>query len=183
MLPHPGDNGDTRFVEYSNAGLRPQFQGFEMGVDMGHRMPLFDIEITAQKQSPYAKMSQNELALQFYQAGFFNPQMADQALACLDMMDFDRKQFVMQKVAQNGSMYQQLLAQQQQLISLAKTVDRLQGSNLADGIAATMGAAAPARGNPAVKAGHLEALGGSAGGEAANTRKARQQTAEATAPQ
>ena len=53
-------------------------------------------------------MSQNELALQFFGAGFFNPQMADQALACLDMMDFDRKQFVMQKVAQNGGMYQQI---------------------------------------------------------------------------
>ena len=96
-----GEKGDTRFVEYSNAGLRPQFQGFEMGVDMGHRMPLFDIEITAQKQSPYAKMSQNELALQFYQAGFFNPQMADQALACLDMMDFDRKAFVEKKIREN----------------------------------------------------------------------------------
>ena len=52
----------------------------------------FDVEITAQKQSPYTKMAQNELALQFYSAGFFNPQMADQALACLDMMDFPRKQ-------------------------------------------------------------------------------------------
>jgi len=109
-----GENGAARFVEYSNAGISPQFQGVEMGVDMGYRVPLFDIEITAQKQSPYSKMSQNELALQFFGTGFFNPQMADQALACLDMMDFDRKQFIMQKIAQNGGMYQQMLMKNNQ---------------------------------------------------------------------
>ncbi|MGM9548257.1 MAG: hypothetical protein ACI3V5_00215, partial [Faecousia sp.] len=104
-----GENGAQQFVEYSNQGLQPQMQGVELGVDMGFRVPLFDIEITAQRQSPYSKLSQNELALEFYNAGFFNPQMADQALLCLDMMDFDRKQFVMQKIAQNGGMYQQML--------------------------------------------------------------------------
>ena len=40
-----GENGAARFVEYSNAGISPQFQGIEMGVDMGYRTPLFDIEI------------------------------------------------------------------------------------------------------------------------------------------
>ena len=79
-----GENGAEQFVRYSNAGIQPQEQGgIEMGIDMGYRLPLFDVEITAQKQSPYSKMSQNELALQFYNAGLFNPQMADQALACL----------------------------------------------------------------------------------------------------
>ncbi|MBQ2917872.1 MAG: hypothetical protein IJE61_01390 [Bacteroidales bacterium] len=42
-----GENGAARFVQYSNAGIAPQFQGIEMGVDMGYRLPLFDIEITA----------------------------------------------------------------------------------------------------------------------------------------
>ena len=40
-------------------------------------------------------MSQNELALQFYNAGFFDPGNAAQALACLEMMDFDGKSMVM----------------------------------------------------------------------------------------
>ena len=34
-----GQNGAARFVEYSNAGITPQFQGIEMGVDMGYRTP------------------------------------------------------------------------------------------------------------------------------------------------
>ena len=181
-----GENGAARYVEYSNAGISPQFQGIEMGVDMGYRTPLFDIEITAQKQSPYSKMSQNELALQFYQAGFFNPQMADQALACLDMMDFDRKQFIMQKIAQNGGMYQQMLMMQQQMLMMAQALDQAKGTNLAEQIAAgiTGGVTpAPMGGQaPGANVEETEALGGSAHDEAANTKKARQRVAESTSP-
>ena len=181
-----GENGVARFVQYSNAGIQPQFQGMDMGMDMGHRLPLFDIEITAQKQSPYSKMSQNELALQFYQAGFFNPQMADQALACLDMMDFDRKQFIMQKISQNGGMYQQMLMMQQQMLMLAQMVDQSRGTNLAEQIAAgiTGGVApAPVDGSaPAAKVEETEALGGNEKGESSNTKKARQRVAESTDP-
>ena len=118
-----GENGAMRYVQYSNEGIAPQSQGIDFGEDMGVRVPLFDIEITAQKQSPYSKMSQNELALQFFNAGFFNPQMADQALACMDMMDFDRKEFIMQKISKNGTMYQQMVAMQQQMVMLGQMVD------------------------------------------------------------
>ena len=104
-----GNNGVQEFVSYSNAGIVPQSQGMEMGVDLGYRLPMFDIEISAQKASPYSKMSQNELALQFFGAGFFNPMMADQALSCLDMMDFDRKDQIMQKIMSNAMMYNQTM--------------------------------------------------------------------------
>ena len=180
-----GENGTQRFVQYSNAGISPQFQGIEMGVDMGYRLPLFDIEITAQKQSPYSKMSQNELALQFFGAGFFNPQMADQALACLDMMDFDRKQFIMQKIAQNGGMYQQMLMMQQQMLMMGQALDKLQGTNIAEQIAAgiTGGVApAPISGQAPAQVEETEALGGEGNGEASNTKKARQRVAESTSP-
>ena len=179
-----GENGAARFVEYSNAGIKPQIQGMEMGVDLGLRVPLFDIEITAQKQSPYSKMSQNEMALQFYSAGFFNPQMADQALACLDMMDFDRKQFIMQKIAQNGGMYQQMLIMQQQMLMLAQMVDQAKGTNIAEQIAAgiTGGAApAPMDGSEPVEG---EAVPGGEGEQAESsvTKNARKRVAESTSP-
>ena len=182
-----GENGTARYVQYSNAGIQPQSQGIEMGVDMGFRTPLFDVEITAQKQSPYSKMSQNELALQFFGAGFFNPQMADQALACLEMMDFDRKQFIMQRIAQNGGMYQQMVMMQQQMLMLAKMVDQAKGTNLAEQIAAgiTGGAApAPTMGveESAKNVEETEALGGNEKSEAANTKKARQRVADSTSP-
>ena len=156
-----GENGTARFVEYSNANLQPQMQGIEMGVDMGYRLPLFDVEITAQKASPYSKMSQNELALQFFGAGFFNPQMSDQALACLEMMDFDRKQGIMQRIAQNGMMYKAAMMMQQQM---------------APGVAGSTEESA----EETVE--KTEALGGDGVGEAANTKKARQRVADSTSP-
>lgn len=157
-----GENGTARFVEYSNANLQPQMQGMEMGVDMGYRLPLFDVEITAQKASPYSKMSQNELALQFFGAGFFNPQMSDQALACLEMMDFDRKQGIMQRIAQNGMMYKAAMMMMQQ--------------KMAPGVA---GGTKESAEETVEK---TEALGGDGGGEAANTKKARQRVADSTSP-
>lgn len=157
-----GENGTARFVEYSNANLRPQMQGIEMGVDMGYRLPLFDVEITAQKQSPYSKMSQNELALQFFGAGFFNPQMSDQALACLEMMDFDRKQGIMQRIAQNGMMYKAAMMMMQQQM--------------------TPGVAGGTEESAEETVEKTEALGGDGGGEAANTKKARQRVADSTSP-
>ena len=172
-----GENGAAEYVRYSNAGIKPQSQGVELGVDMGYRLPLFDIEISAEKQSPYSKMSQNELALQFYSAGFFNPQMADQAMACLDMMDFDRKQFIMQKIAKNGGMYQQMLMMQQQMLQLAQIVDQDRGTNLAEQIAAGItGGTAPVQSSQAQK------QEDSSVGESSVTKKARQRVADSTSP-
>ena len=183
-----GENGMARYVTYENAGLQLQRQEDEFGQDMGFRMPLFDIEITAQKQSPYSKMSQNELALQFYSAGFFNPQLADQALACLDMMDFDRKHFIMQKIQQNGTMFQMLQQAQQQVVALASVIDSQNGTNYAEQFAAQMMGggqqmAAMGGGVPTQSVAETEALGGKEGtGEASNTKKARQRVAESTSP-
>ena len=173
-----GENGAMRYVQYSNAGIQPQHQGVDFGTDMGFRLPLFDIEITAQKQSPYSKMSQNELALQFFGAGFFNPQIADQALACLDMMDFDRKQFIMQKISQNGTMYQQMMQMREQMLMLAQMVDRSNGSNLAEQIASGGAPAAPR----VSKGGMGKPREESADGQTAGTKKARQRVAESTSP-
>lgn len=180
-----GENGAMRYVQYSNAGIVPQHQGFDMGMDMGYRLPLFDIEVTAQKQSPYSKMSQNELALQFYGAGFFAPQNADSALAALDMMDFDRKHFVMQKIAQNGGMYQQMMMMQQQMVMLAQMVDQSRGSNIAEQLMAQFSGGqpvAPIDGNPAGSVDGTEALGGDVDKESVHTKKARQRVAESTSP-
>ena len=181
-----GENGAEEYIRYSNQGIQPIHQGMDMGMDMGYRLPLFDISVSASKKNPYSKMSQNELALQFFGAGFFNPQLADQALACLDMMDFDRKEFIMQKIAQNGGMLQQMMAMQQQMIMLAKMVDQQRGSNIAEQLMAQFTGGqpvAPIDGNPAKNVEDTEALGGEEGGkESSTTKKARQRVAESTDP-
>lgn len=173
-----GQNGVARFVEYSNQGIIPQMQGKDFGLDMGMRIPLFDIEVTAEKQSPYSKMAQNELALQFYKSGFFNPQFADQSLACLDMMDFDRKEFIMQKIAQNGGMYQQMIMMQQQMMKLAEMIDAYRGGNeITDGLIQQFGTRMPLATKGNVSSDDNKVLG-----ESSTTKKARQKTNEATSP-
>ena len=137
-----GQYGMEQFVSYTNQGLQPQYQGNNFGADMGYRLPVFDIRVSAQKKNVYTKVTQNELALQFFQLGFFNPQLTDQALMCLDMMEFDGKDGIMQKVAQNGTMHQKLLQYMQLALVLAQSArpDMVQG--LSQDIMQTLGASA-----------------------------------------
>ena len=168
-----GANGEQSFISYTNAGLLPQAQGNDFGVDMGYRVPLFDIEIAAEKASPYSKLSQNELALQFFGAGFFNPQMTDQALACLEMMDFDGKDRMMQRIAQNGTMYQQLMQARQQAVAMAQAVDMQMGTNYAGQIlSGAQGQAQPGRVQKPE----------TTGGESSVTRNAREEAASRAEP-
>ena len=168
-----GANGEQSFIYYTNAGLLPQAQGTDFGVDMGYRVPLFDIEISAEKASPYSKLSQNELALQFFGAGFFNPQLTDQALACLEMMDFDGKDRMMQRIAQNGTLYQQLMQARQQAVAMAQAVDMQMGTNYAGQIlSGAQGQAQPGRVQKPE----------TTGGESSVTRNAREEAASRAEP-
>ena len=108
-----GPQGGVEFITFSNAALKPQDQGVELGVELGIRTPLFDIEISAEKQSPYSRLSQNEMAMQFYSAGLFDPARSIEALTALDMMDFNGKSALVEKVRQNGGRYQAELARPQ----------------------------------------------------------------------
>ncbi len=108
-----GPQGGVEFITFSNAALKPQDQGVELGVELGIRTPLFDIEISAEKQSPYSRLSQNEMAMQFYSAGLFDPARSTEALTALDMMDFNGKSALVEKVRQNGGRYQAELARPQ----------------------------------------------------------------------
>ena len=138
-----GQRGAEQFVQYSNEGLKPQTLYGTDGQADGLRKPVFDIEVSAQKASEYTAMAQNELALQFFQLGFFNPQMVDQALATLDMMDFDGKDTIVQKIEQNADLQQQLIQWQQLALALADRYDPAMGEGLAQQILQEGGQAAP----------------------------------------
>ena len=110
-----GRNMQEEFVQLSNAGMQPQQLPITYpGQEAQYRLPVFDIEVSAQKMSTYTKVAQNELALQLYGQGVLAPQNADMALALLDIMDFPHKDLIEEKVRQNGTMLQ-LLAQYQKL--------------------------------------------------------------------
>ena len=117
-----GRDGKTDFVQYSNAGIRdqplpPAYPGQELGpgYNPAVRRPVFDVIVKAQKSNPYSQLAQNETAKELYQLGVFQPDNADQALALLDMMEFEGKTQVEDRVQQNGTMLQKLMQMQQTL--------------------------------------------------------------------
>ena len=138
-----GDNGRQEYVEFDNTALNPQPQMI-MGEEFKTKEPVFDIKIKAQKSSPYARLSQNELALQFYNLGFFNPQLTDQALATIEMMDFDGKDKVKERIQSNGTMYQQIQQMQQTMMQMAQVMAETTGdTRIMDALASQQGGGQP----------------------------------------
>lgn len=127
-----GEQGDEEFRLLDNSNIKPQQQDKEFGFDMGERLPIFDIRVTAQKSNPFSKLSQNELMIQLYQLGVFNPQMADQALVLIDGMDFENKNAIKTKIGRNATMYQQLQQMQQQLAQVSAMLDAQTGGNMGE---------------------------------------------------
>ena len=91
-----GAMGREEFVTYDSWGLQPQ--AVDDGVIAGYRVPEFDLEVSAQDENPYKTMEYNQLALQLFQMGFFRADMADQALRCLELMDFKNKDQLMSSI-------------------------------------------------------------------------------------
>ena len=179
-----GQYGMERYVTYTNQGIQPQHQGNDFGQDMGFRLPMFDIKVSAQKKNVYTKVAQNELALQFFQLGFFNPQMVDQSLMCLEMMDFDDKDIIMQKIAQMGTMQQKLLQYMQLALNLASVTNPMLAEQIAmDVIQTNGGSAAPmGMGGAIPKLTRSDNISGIPSQEHPIVRNARQQSNEASQP-
>lgn len=176
-----GDMGEEQFLAFSNQGMIPQPQGMDFGIDMGMRLPVFDVKVTAQTQSAYTKNSQNELALALYGQGVFNPQMSDQALMLLDMMDFEGVDELKQKVQQNGTLLQQMAMYQQIALQLAQQTDPALAEQLANnimtGASAAQSAQIPAGGVPKIGGGE-----GGAGGSMTKMANARARAQDSSRP-
>ena len=124
-----GDNGQQDFATVDNSLMQPQPLGIGT-TDLGFRLPVFDVKVEIQKRNAYTRTSQNELAIQLFGLGIFNPQYATPALGLLDMMDFDGKEELMQKLQQNGTLYDQLQRVSQLLIQMAAKYEPQNAQNL-----------------------------------------------------
>ena len=136
-----GRLGTEDFVAYDNSGLRPQELGSFGEIDLGLRQPVFDIRVLPAKSSAYTRLTQNELALQFYQLGFFAQEQSDQALACMSMMEFEGKDELMQRLAANGTMQRELALYQQYALTLTQKYEPERAEALMAGITGRQSAA------------------------------------------
>lgn len=119
-------NGTAEYVMLDNSILGEEHITM-LDNEIMTRKPVFDIKMSAQKASPYSRIATNELAKELFGLGVFNPQIADQAKAVVSMMDFDRKDEVLKKIEENGTMYQQIQQMKQLLIQLAGMVSDFSG--------------------------------------------------------
>ena len=121
-----GTTGKYEFVDFSNTMMQgeaipPAYEGQELeeGYVELFRKPVYDIVVKPQKRSPYSKLSQNELAKEMYNMGFFNPQLAEQSITALELMDFDGIETVKEKV-QQGQTLMNVVNQLMQEVTLLK---------------------------------------------------------------
>ena len=122
-----GETGKYEFVDFSNKMMQgepipPAYAGQELEagyIELFHK-PVYDIVIKPQKRSPYSKMAQNELAKEMYNMGFFNPQLAEQTMTALELMDFDGIEVVKEKV-QNGQTLMNTVNQLTQELAMLKS--------------------------------------------------------------
>ena len=116
-----GQQGQTEFIGYNNHHIKL--------TDNDSRMPVFDISVKPHKSPSFSRLSQNELILQLFQMGLFNPQLVDQAVIVIENMDFEGKERILQKISQNGTLMQKIGEYQQLLLDMAQRLDFATGSN------------------------------------------------------
>lgn len=111
-----GEDMAAKYIMFDNTGIKPEMMTNEYGMDIQGRLPVFDIKVRPAKSSPFSRLSQNELALQLFGAGIFNPELADQAIMLIDMMDFEGKDKIREKIAQNQQLFK--MAQYWQAVAM-----------------------------------------------------------------
>lgn len=99
-----GENGSEQFISYDNSSIRFNSSMGGLNGEISIRKPIFDVKVCAEKSSPFSKISQNELALQLYNAGIFNPEMRSQAIMAVSMMDFEGKSTLLSKLSSGDGM-------------------------------------------------------------------------------
>ena len=152
-----GAMGTEEFVSYDRSGLQPRVM--DDGVNVSYRVPEFDLEIGAERESPYRTAEANQLALQLFQMGFFREDLADQVLRCLELMDFKNKDQLARIISGGRTQAAEMAAMRQQLLQLAQVVDEAKGTHLAERLAAEQadgGSAAPGTSRDAAARGAME---------------------------
>ena len=149
-----GERGEMQFKAFDNSGLVPQDLGGIGNEHLGYRLPTFDIRVEVQKKNAYTRTSQNELILNFFDRGFFNPQFATQAMACAELLDFDGKDAFLQTLQRNGSLFEQLQQVSALLMQMAQKYEPQNAAALAQQLGAGM---APAGGGGRAGAVRLDA--------------------------
>ena len=121
-------NGEDTFVVFDNSKIKMQEQTKEGGNGISQRLPVFDLDVKASKNTAYSKLSQNELAIQLYGMGVFNPENATVAHALISTMDFNGKNEILKTIRNNGMLFEKLQSIAPVAIKLANALDNTENT-------------------------------------------------------
>jgi hypothetical protein len=148
-----GPKGKVDYIGYSNINLKEQLlppvhaeEGMYPDPEMlaqgqtimvpdpnyqpKYRKPVFDIKVKPQKSNPFSRMAQNEMAKEMYIGGFFDPTRAEQALIALELMDFEGKEKVVEKVSNNQMLLQQMQQMKMTMDKMAMVIEQITGRSM-----------------------------------------------------
>ena len=167
--------GQTQYLAINNENMQPKEQGKDH--------PMFDLEITTEKANSYTRMQNNELILSFYNSGFFDPQSGRKAIACLQLMDFERKEELIQMISANIRDQEVKEAVARVLMTYAQAIEEMyreQGIE-SNTVAKTQSLVQQLLGETEGRQTGAE-MPGMSGREHAVVQKAREETSRATTP-
>ena len=87
------------------------------------RKPVFDISVTAQKQNPFSTVQHNQMCIQLYQLGAFQPENAVPATVLLDNMIIPNKDKLLKAVEENGNLQQKMEELAAEVQSIKQALD------------------------------------------------------------
>lgn len=88
-----GKGGADRYIVFQNSDVleRKTFAKYR---------PIFDIRVVPQKQNPYQKAGQNELAKEMFSLGMLAPERREEAKMAIKLMDFHGKEELLNKLSE-----------------------------------------------------------------------------------
>lgn len=135
-----GEDGKPKYITFNNQNMINQITNMdeayltdEMGNQIPnpewepeYRKPVYDIEIIPQKENPFNTISHNQMMLDLFERGVFNPEAAIPATLLLENMIFDGKEKLLLKVKENGEMYNQMMQMQQEFMQMQQIIQAQQ---------------------------------------------------------
>ncbi len=131
--------GEAEYAAFSNESIKakPTYVG---GVDIGTKEPVFDILVRAHKKAPFARLTQNSMMQELYGMGFFSPEKANEALLCLEGMEFDGKEALCRRISEGKTIEGENAELKQAMLRLCAIVDAEKGTALTEEMSKEIGA-------------------------------------------
>ena len=128
---------EPQYISYDNSVLQGQSVPLNVPITLDDgtvqterfRKAIFDIKIVAQRKNPFNTISHNQMVMELFSGGAFNPDNADQAILALQNMIMDNKESMIEGIRENqiknAQLYQQLQAQDAQLKRMTAIVNEM----------------------------------------------------------